>query len=632
MEYLVALVARIRRNDSTLTHLEPYYCAEEQRQQQQQGESPSLVSLNNNNHPNNKAVMATLQPTARAATRHMSVWSSAASQFHMMMVLDNPSVQAALDDLWRACREATNNTSIRKVTLPAIWPCPDLRHAVHAIMSLPRMEDVYIVARRQEQKQSQKHREEELGDANESSNQEMELEEEEEDDVMDTDDEDDIITATRTGVWHASPLILRRDILPLLEAAAEHINPLDDENVVEGEIEQYLGFQHLHVDSRLAVQTQQDIDDLGSVLARNTHLQTLSLHLVPRVVATPFTLNPVIQAVVDLSHPISHATGLRTLTLAWGGEQVGPERPAFSTMSIARLLESYSLDNEGITSRPSTLVSLRLENCLLTDDHLMAVAEALKTNTTLRKLRIFGHTSPENGGVSLRGLKEVRDVLESKNYTLHKISLYTPQEDSPARVNLHAATRRLISVIRRTLDGHGAEDEYDEYYRTQHEMEIYCRLNRLGRGALVSPETKITDWIETLAKCCNSNDSSRSTVTVPSATGQALTGTSGSAPSSRLNIRHSDGLVDVGLNEIYILLRTHPSICHLDQTVKRPSRQQQKRVPKELLPAPGHIAAEGSNLFKTLVTPPTTISQAFAMKLRKQQSRPKSTEDLVQNR
>jgi hypothetical protein len=187
--------------------------------------------------------------------------------FHMMILLDDQAIQEALDRLWGACR-TNENTCVRRVSLPAFWPSPCLSHALAACRHLQGLQELQIAT--------------EPGD--------------------DVDVEEETFQDTPQRVWHASPLWLATDMLPVLEASSERMRrslPV-------------AGLVHLQLASRLKCRTQADIDQLGQVLTSLTSLQTLSLRLVPDLAATAahaaYSLDPVLQGAAQLSHPDDDVT------------------------------------------------------------------------------------------------------------------------------------------------------------------------------------------------------------------------------------------------------------------------------------------------------------------------------------
>ena len=568
--HLDALTERVRCDDPTLTHLSPYL-------QDAIAPQPRREYNNNNNFDNNTLY----EEEPRVLT--LTSWSiSSVLQQNRLLLEDHTPVKAALARLWEACsseeESRKKNTSVRRVTLPSVWPSGDLQKALTACRHLQGLQEVYIVQNGQLQQQW---------------------------------------GPFLPDVFHVSSLELETDLLPLLETLA-HRMP----SVVGPASPKYAsrGLVHLHVQCRVLARSQSDVDQLAGVLAHMTHLQSLSLHLeyqqrrgvtLQQQSTQPLpTLDAILHAAAELSRPPLDgvaALGLQSLSLKWGDQQqVDAEREVVSVGALSHLL----CREDGSPS--STLSSLCLDICQLSDHHLRVVAHALhQKNCPLRKLYLSGHgysSQKSEGGVKLAGLRAVRDVLEHDNFTLQQISLYTPRE------NDNPMARRMIAMARRSMAAYGLDtmeedddEEESEYYRLQHQMEIFCRLNRLGRGALLSPTATAGQWVDAIAQSCEKDDN--------------------------LEIRpqrRPDGLVDMGsLNDVYILLRTHPSLCNITENA---SRRQSALRPGTKVPPQQDLPKGKVNVFKSFdAAPPISVTAALTYGLRKKK-RDKAAKSLRDSR
>jgi len=170
VEHVNALRDRVQHEDTTLTHLQPYFTEGQLFAEQES----SLANGNNENHPEGQD------------EQRMTNVSSASSMFHMMVLLEDLQVQAALTRMWEACTTAPN-PNVKRVTFPAAWPASDLRRALHAIGGLKGLQRVNIVV-------DPDYWESEMDEENESFARNASL-----------------------RAWHAMPLHITGDILPFLE-------------------------------------------------------------------------------------------------------------------------------------------------------------------------------------------------------------------------------------------------------------------------------------------------------------------------------------------------------------------------------------------------------------------------------
>jgi hypothetical protein len=497
IQLVESLTDRLYHNDESLTHLQPYPAAHEQ---------PDRM------------------------------WS-ASVLFHVAVLADDSPVETALGRLWDAVREH-RNTSVRRVTLPASWPTPDLKRALVAIGHIEGLQEVDIVA--------------ENASAQSSSS---------------SSSAGNMILGRRSQLagWHASPLDLADFLLFLETASSTRI------------------LQRLHIDCRVMVRSQLELDQLGRVLVECSHLRTLALRFVQKRVGVRLTFDPVLEALAQLSGDGS----LNSISLHWYGDLgSAQQQSAVSDTVLEQLLSSTNLR------------ALHMHGVYLGEAHMFAVARALGTNTVLQDLRLYGYNMLlQDGGVTAESLQAMKNVLEDQNYTLQRISLFTRCEDELNRptsrlsfLNFRPNSRVLRSDAFNYYSDEDDEESDSHCYRLQHQMSILCRLNRLGRASLMIPSATPLDWIAVMAKCSESGTATaRSSCTVR----QYLEGS----------------ISDTGLNEIFTLLRTQPSLCNGGQ------RTQSTQVPEELALARGRVY-EG-NSFKDFTAPSTSVTKALSIGWRK---------------
>jgi hypothetical protein len=489
IQLVESLTDRLRRNDETLTHLQPYPVTEEQ---------PGRV------------------------------WSASAL-FHTAVLLDDSPVEAALGRLWDAVREHGNKSSVRRVTLPASWPTPDLKRALVAIGHLEGLQEVDIIAENASQMASS------AGNV--------------------------FGRRSQLAGWHASPLDLA-DFLPFLSSSR--------------------GLKRLNIDCRVMVLSQLELDQLGRLLVMCSHVRTLALRFVQKRAGVRLTLDPVLEALAQCSDTGS----LDSISLHWYGDLASAQQQAaVSDTVLEQLLSSTNLR------------VLHMHGFYLGEAHMHAVARALGTKIVLQDLRLYDHNMRlQDGGVTAESLRVMKNVLKHENYTLQRISLFTRCEDEPDRPTsrLSVLNLRPSGVLRSdafNLDSDEEDEEADSRcYRLQYQMNILCRLNRLGRASLMTPSATPLDWITVMALC-----SERGTATARS--------------SSTVRQYLEGSLSDTGLNEIFTLLRTQPSLCNGGQ------RTQSLQVPEELAVTRGRVY-EG-NSFKDFTAPSTTVTKALSIGWRK---------------
>jgi len=374
--------------------------------------------------------------------------------------------------------------------------------------------------------------------------------------------------------------------------------------------------QHLRLDNRLIIRTQDEIDHLAGLLSQFKEIKFLSLFLSSRSAGTDkvLSLDPLFDALNQLSRKTPQRqeadphTGLQILCVQWA--DLFHAHQAVVSADVLEKLLLYQLDS---SESISTICKLRLCGLYLGSAHLEAVAKALRGNVVLEDLSLSGHNR-KHGSVTSSCLQAILEVLKNQNHTLMGISVYSSNK---AKLCHHDTLAKAVSQsnmpvptsaspfhhdIYTSVGSTHEEDNHAACCRLQKQMEIFCHLNRLGRATLVSPNASSNDWVSIITRC----------------TADVWKKTADSRNSSSLVSRVNNLLDDdysfknktdedmQGLDKVFLLLQTYPSFFYVSDRLVFYSS-----VPPdfELLCA---SFVEGS-LFKNCYYPYDTVEKALAM-------------------
>lgn len=333
------------------------------------------------------------------------------------------------------------------------------------------------------------------------------------------------------------------------------------------------GLKRLNVEQRLEVRLQQDLESLAEKLKRFTVLEALHLLFDSQKPTSKLTLNCLFGAVGQ-----NHC--LKVLNLSFYGTRLQRNEYISDAQCLQQLLQASSLQE------------VCLQGISLTDEHFHAIATAIQGNKVIRDVFIPCDLGKRNHSLSLEALGLIHRALEADNFSLHRLSLIQPRLVS----DFDNPFRALFGRASFAAGGSDSEDDVDDYCRRcrilQQQINTLCRLNALGRATLASPTTTPGDWIDMFVKC-------------------SANGTPTPRSSCRLRQQLDGPVMEVGLNEIFTLVRSYPSIC------QGSARSLKATAPLDYMQ--GIPPYSDRSFYKAITFPTTSIAKVMSMQMRKKQ-------------
>ena len=266
-------------------------------------------------------------------------------------------------------------------------------------------------------------------------------------------------------------------------------------------------------DVRLAAEDEADLEAVSQVIRQHPSLELVDLHCCVPADGLEITLDPLVTA---LAHVETLTEVLLRKSRIAPRSMTQPADPDSDSDSENERMEDQERQEWDGTSlkalcESTSLHTLTLRDMIeIEDRHIEFMAESLKSNQTLREFTVCSANIGERSGRAMGRVLQVNrklhkleiqlnsgeaaipitEVLQA-NSSLKRLDLFFNGSISP---RIREAFTEMLRLNYRLLDLNGS------VWRGQcnSEIDFYLRLNRAGRGDLLTEHASRAQWVDTM--------------------------------------------------------------------------------------------------------------------------------------